>query len=104
MNDDLPTVAIDAKGYWWRVWGEDPMWSMVPANPDNSPVPAPVRFYRLVEVEGPNAACQDCKRVALCAERPGGHRLESGSHGYGCDDCGLSGAAGASWCRRGHRR
>ena len=41
-------VAIDANGYWWRVWGEDPMWSMVPVNPDNSPIPEPVTLYRLV--------------------------------------------------------
>lgn len=48
--DELPTLAIDAKGYWWRCWGEDPMWSMVPTNPDNSPIPKPVKFYRLVEI------------------------------------------------------
>lgn len=45
-------VAIDANGNWWRVWGEDPAWSMVPTNPDNSPIPQPVKFYRLVEIEG----------------------------------------------------
>jgi len=51
MNErDLPIVAIDANGYWWRVFGEDPAWSMVPTNPDNSPIPEPVKFYRLVEV------------------------------------------------------
>lgn len=55
MSVDLPTVAIDANGYWWRVWGEDPMWSMCPTNPDNSPIPEPVKFYRLVELEGPVA-------------------------------------------------
>lgn len=42
-------VVIDANGYWWRVWGEDPNWSMVPTNPDNSPIPQPVKFYRLIE-------------------------------------------------------
>ena len=42
-------VVIDANGYWWRVWGEDPHWSMVPTNPDNSPIPQPVKFYRLIE-------------------------------------------------------
>lgn len=45
-------VAIDAKGFWWRVWGEGPMWSMVPTNPDNSPIPQPVKYYRLVEMGG----------------------------------------------------
>lgn len=45
-------VAIDANGYWWRVWGEDPAWSMVPTNPDNSPIPEPVTFYRLVPISG----------------------------------------------------
>lgn len=50
MTGELPVVAIDADGYWWRCWGEDPMWSMVPTNPDNSLIPKPVRFYRLVEI------------------------------------------------------
>jgi hypothetical protein len=53
MSDFKPNlpdaVAIDANGYWWRVWGENPMWSMAPVNPDNSPIPQPVKFYRLVE-------------------------------------------------------
>lgn len=44
--DELPTVAIDAAGYWWRVFGD--FWSMVPTNPDNAPVPQPAKFYRLV--------------------------------------------------------
>lgn len=42
-------VVIDANGYWWRVWGEDPYWSMPPVNPDNNQIPQPVKFYRLVE-------------------------------------------------------
>lgn len=44
-------IAIDAAGYWWRTFGEDPYWSMVPVNPDNSPIPKPVKFYRLVPME-----------------------------------------------------
>lgn len=61
LTDELPTisrrqspacVAIDANGYYWRCWGEDPMWSMVPTNPDNSPIPQPVRFFKLVPLAG----------------------------------------------------
>lgn len=51
-------VAIDANGYWWRVWGEDPMWSMVPTNPDNSPIPEPVTYYRLVPLTEPRGDTQ----------------------------------------------
>ena len=47
-EDPPPIVAIDAEGYWWRRY--DTHWSMVPTNPDNSPVPRPVKFYRLVEI------------------------------------------------------
>jgi hypothetical protein len=51
VNAKLPdAVVIDANGFWWRTWAEDPMWSMVPTNPDNSPIPQPVKYYRLVEV------------------------------------------------------
>jgi len=42
-----PVVAIDADGYWWRVY-EGEFWSMVPTNPDNTPIPVPVTLYRLV--------------------------------------------------------
>lgn len=49
-NQPPDTVAIDANSYWWRVWDEDPNWSMVPTNPDNSPIAQPVKFYRLVEI------------------------------------------------------
>lgn len=39
-------IAIDAKGYGWRVWDEHPeMWSMVPQNPDNSPIPEPLTWF-----------------------------------------------------------
>ena len=47
---NLPIVGIDANGYWWRVWPENPYWSMVPVNPDNSPIPTPVTFFRLVPI------------------------------------------------------
>jgi hypothetical protein len=49
---DLPdAVVIDANGYWWRVWDEHEYWSMVPVNPDNSPVPLPVKRYKLVPAD-----------------------------------------------------
>ncbi len=39
-------IAIDAKGYGWRQWDEHPdMWSMVPQNPDNSPIPKPLTWF-----------------------------------------------------------
>jgi hypothetical protein len=38
-------IAIDAKGYGWRVWDGSDVWSMVPINPDNSPIPQPVTWY-----------------------------------------------------------
>lgn len=41
-------IAIDAKGYGWRQWDDEEMWSMVPTNPDNSPIPQPVTWFVLV--------------------------------------------------------
>lgn len=38
-------IAIDAHGYGWRVWDGEDHWSMVPQNPDNSPVPQPVTWF-----------------------------------------------------------
>lgn len=38
-------IAVDAKGYGWRVWNDQEMWSMVPTNPDNSPIPQPVKWF-----------------------------------------------------------
>lgn len=38
-------IAIDAKGYGWRVWEGEDHWSMVPTNPDNSPIPEPVAWF-----------------------------------------------------------
>lgn len=38
-------IAIDAKGYGWRVWNDETFWSMVPTNPDNSPIPEPVTWF-----------------------------------------------------------
>jgi hypothetical protein len=49
MQRNPGIVAIDGAGYWWRVFGE--AWSMVPTNPDNEPIPLPVKLYRLVPVE-----------------------------------------------------
>lgn len=40
-------LAVDAKGFVWRVYGTH--WSMAPSNPDNFPVPYPVTFYEPVE-------------------------------------------------------
>lgn len=41
--------------------------------------------------------CPDCEKMNNCE-----HEIESGSHGFGCDKCGMSGTSGASWCRQGH--
>lgn len=43
-------IAVDAKGYVWRAYGDDAgtlagYWSMTPVNPDNSPIPRPVTYY-----------------------------------------------------------
>jgi hypothetical protein len=38
-------IAIDAHGYGWRVWDDQEMWSMVPTNPDNEPVPEPLTWF-----------------------------------------------------------
>jgi hypothetical protein len=50
--DSPHRVAVDAKGYVWRVYPEGVIpgaygecWSMAPTNPDNSPVPEPVIYY-----------------------------------------------------------
>lgn len=43
MNDLPERLAIDANGFGWRVYADH--WSMVPTNPDNSPVPQPVTYY-----------------------------------------------------------
>lgn len=39
-------IAIDALGYGWRAWDDDPLFvSMVPQNPDNSPIPQPLTWF-----------------------------------------------------------
>lgn len=38
-------IAIDAHGYGWRVWDDQEMWSMVPQNPDNEPIPEPLTWF-----------------------------------------------------------
>ena len=53
-------IIIDAKGYWWRQWESEPeFWSMVPVNPDNSPIPYPISWYRLIPDDGPSEATND---------------------------------------------
>lgn len=53
LRQELPdVVAIDANGYWWRYWEDDQLnWSMIPTNSDNSPIPTPIKFYKLVEIQ-----------------------------------------------------
>lgn len=41
--------------------------------------------------------CPACQAALVCD-----HEIESGSHGYGCLKCGMSGTAGYSWCSRMH--
>lgn len=36
-------IVVDAKGFYWRDFGE--FYSMCPVNPDNSPIPQPVVYY-----------------------------------------------------------
>ncbi len=38
-------IAVDAQGYGWRVWDGEDNWSMVPVNPDNTPIPQPVTYF-----------------------------------------------------------
>lgn len=65
-------IAVDAKGYGWRVWNGSDYWSMVPTNPDNSPIPQPVTWFvpeaeverlrgLLPEVERLRALLVDCR-------------------------------------------
>ena len=43
-------IAIDAHGYGWRVWDDKDYWSMVPTNPDNSPIPQPVTWFVVADL------------------------------------------------------
>lgn len=47
-------IAIDAKGYGWRVWDDEDYWSMVPTTTDNDPIAQPVTWFvkepKLVQV------------------------------------------------------
>jgi hypothetical protein len=52
MDVAAPIVAIDADGFWWRCYDDEGYWSMVPTNSSNSPIPHPVRRFRLVPLEG----------------------------------------------------
>lgn len=38
-------IAVDADGYGWRVWDGEDHWSMVPTNPNNNPIPEPVKWF-----------------------------------------------------------
>ena len=38
-------IGIDADGFGWRRWDDQDHWSMVPNNPDNSPIPQPVTWF-----------------------------------------------------------
>lgn len=59
-------IAVDGKGYVWRAYPD--MWSMAPVNPDNSPIPQPVRFYDYTE---DLAAYLDiCADLQECAGNP----------------------------------
>lgn len=54
-------IAVDAKGFGWRVWDDSEIWSMVPVNPDNSPIPQPVTWF----VRFPDSVL-DAATKALC--------------------------------------
>lgn len=56
-------IAVDAKGYGWRVWDGSDFWSMVPTNPDNSPIPKPVTWF--VPVPSKEEAELDAVATAL---------------------------------------
>jgi hypothetical protein len=78
--DDQPfslpdRIAIDGNGFGWRVWDDSEMWSMVPQNPDNSPIPLPVTWFVRVEddppgPEGGDTEAQNCDSdvCAICEE------------------------------------
>lgn len=44
MTESEYRIAVDAKGYWWRVF-PDGWLSMVPTKPDGCPIPHPLTFY-----------------------------------------------------------
>jgi hypothetical protein len=60
MNPDR--IAIDAQGYGWRVWDGEDSWSMVPTNPDNSPIPEPVTWYLPERIVTPRSQQHDSGR------------------------------------------
>jgi len=43
---------VRTKGFGWRVWNDEDYWSMVPTNPDNSPIPQPVTWFIPAELLG----------------------------------------------------
>ena len=62
-------IGIDANGYGWRAWDDltlddKPVYSMVPQNPDNSPIPEPVTWYIPVGTVEPSAEWASLCRAA----------------------------------------
>lgn len=43
-------IAVDGMGFGWRVWDDQTWWSMIPTNPDNSPVPQPITWFVKAEL------------------------------------------------------
>lgn len=50
-------IAVDARGYGWRVWADEENWSMVPTTEDNLPIPEPITWFARSQ-HGPPLAAQ----------------------------------------------
>lgn len=73
-------IAVDAKGYVWRAYTDEKYWSMAPVNPDNSPIPEPITYYKPVFAGDRAAAKTDqATEEQLSQFRDGGAEIVDGS-------------------------
>lgn len=79
-------IAIDAKGYGWRVWDDQPdMWSMVPQNPDNSPIPKPLTWFVRANSQAGSSYDADA-RCPKCGHDDVATTYRQNGHEYACRD------------------
>lgn len=78
-------IAIDAKGFGWRVWDHSDYWSMVPQNPDNSPVPEPLTWFVRQEPIPMRLTCPECGALHVDV----GEFATKLHHTHACQRCGM---------------